>query len=228
MQRLNNLVLVAVLFCAPATFWTQASSGQGISGDQMSFYRVPLACPAARNLGCGSAAKPVLLALQKKNTIREAWLDHPGTTLAIVWNKDVDSSARTTELQSVAEEHGTSLREVTGAQREENLKSFESRKGWYRASDVDQLSTEEAMVIANRLIRRAEAQAPTIAGKSENLKLAFGRVIREELTGCTSQECRDDCHKRMADIARKELNDREFNALMDAEKQGVRPIGDEQ
>jgi hypothetical protein len=40
-------------------------------------------------------------------------------------------------------------------------------------------------------------------------------VIREQLTGCTSTECRQDCHKKIVDIARKNLNDEEFNALMD-------------
>src|SRR5260370_2850985 len=51
---------------------------------QVSVYEVPLACPAARNLGCGSAAKPVLVALEKKKLVQEAWLDHQGTTLARV------------------------------------------------------------------------------------------------------------------------------------------------
>jgi hypothetical protein len=55
-----------------------------ISADRVTFYEVPLACPAARNLGCGSAAKPILLGLEKRPTVQEAWLDHAGTTLAIV------------------------------------------------------------------------------------------------------------------------------------------------
>lgn len=228
MRTFKNVFLIAVLLITPAMTGTLAASGRSVSLQQVSFYRVPLACPAARNLGCGSAAKPVLLALQEKDTIQEAWLDHPGTTLAIVWNKGVNSSTRTAELQSVAEEHGISLHELAGAQRDEKLKSFESRKGWYRGAEVDQLNEEEAMVIADRLIRRAATKAPTITGKSEKLKLAFSQVIREQLTGCTSTECRNNCHKKLVDIARRELNDDEFNALMEAEKLGPRPIGDEQ
>lgn len=66
MKRLKRMFLFAVLVLAAAPSWTQASTGQDISSDQVGFYRVPLACPAVRNLGCGSAAKPVLLAPQEE------------------------------------------------------------------------------------------------------------------------------------------------------------------
>jgi len=61
-----------------AAAFAQTSSAR-ISADQLSFYDVPLACPAARGLGCGSAPRPVLQALEKKSSIQEAWLDHAGT-----------------------------------------------------------------------------------------------------------------------------------------------------
>jgi len=222
------MFLFAVLLLAPTMSWTQTSTGRNISSDQVSFYRVPLACPAVRNLGCGSAAKPVLLALEKKDTIREAWLDHPGTTLAVVWKKDVDSGSRTAELQSITDGHGISLHELRGAQREHDLKSFESRQGWYRGAEVDRLSEEEAMAIVNRLVRRAEAKAPTIAGKAEKLKVDIAQVIRQRLTSCDSTECRASYRRKLEDTARKDLTETEFAALMDAEKVGYRPIGDEQ
>ena len=228
MQRHNRMFLIAVLLLAPTMAWTQSSTGQDTSSDQVSFYRVPLACPAVRNLGCGSAAKPVLLTLEKKNTIREAWLDHPGTTLAIVWKKDVDSSRRTAELQSISDEHGISLHELRGAQREQDLKSFDSRQGWYRGAEVDRLSEEEAMAIVDRLVRRAEAKAPTIAGKAEKLKVDIGQVIRERLTSCDSRECRASYRRKLEETARKDLTETEFAALMEAEKLGYRPVGDEQ
>lgn len=228
MQRLNRMFLFGVLLLAPTMSWTQTSTSRDISSDQVSFYRVPLACPAVRNLGCGSAAKPVLLALEKKDTIQEAWLDHPGTTLAIVWKKDVDSSRRPAELQSISDEHGISLHELRGAQREQDFKSFDSRQGWYRGAEVDRLSEEEAMAIVNRLVRRAEAKAPSIAGKAEKLKVDIGRVIRERLTSCDSTECRASYRRKLAETARKDLTETEFAALMEAEKLGYRPVGDEQ
>lgn len=228
MQRLNRMFLFAVLLLASTMSWTQTSTSRDISSDQVSFYSVPLACPAVRNLGCGSAAKPVLLALEKKDTIREAWLDHPGATLAIVWKRDVDSSRRTAELQSISDEHGISLHELSGAQRAQDLKSFESRQGWYRGAEVDRLSEEEAMAIVDRLILRAGAKAPTIVGKAEKLKVDIAQVIRERLTSCDSTECRASYRRRLEETARKDLTETEFAALMDAEKLGYRPVGDEQ
>ena len=228
MQRLNRRFLFAVLLLGPTMSWTQASTGRSIPSDQVGFYRVPLACPAVRNLGCGSAAKPVLLALERKDSIREAWLDHPGTTLAIVWKKDVDASRRTSELQFISADHGISLHELKGAQREQNLKSFDSGQGWYRGAEVDRLSEEEAMAIVDRLVRRAEAKAPTIAGKAEKLKVDVGQVIRRWLTSCDSTECRAIYRRKLEETARKDLTETEFAALMDAEKLGCRPVGDEQ
>ena len=228
MQRLSKLFLFAAVLLPPTMSWTQAPISRDIASDQVSFYRVPLACPAVRNLGCGSAAKPVLLALEKKGTIGEAWLDHPGTTVAIVWKKDVDATRRGAELQSISDDHGISLHELKGAQREQDLKSFESGQGWYRGAEVDRLSEEEAMAIVDRLIHRAEAKAPTIAGKAEKLKVDIGQVVRERMTSCDSTECRASYRRKLEDTARKDLTETEFAALMDAEKLGYRPVGNEQ
>jgi hypothetical protein len=230
MHRLYPL-FAAALCIGPAMAWTQRPSATAtnpnVSADQVSFYEVPLACPAARNLGCGSAAKPVLLALEKKNTIQEAWLDHAGTTLAIVWKMGTAGDARAAEIRSIADDRGISLHELTGAHRDESLKSFASRNGWYRGAEVDRLSEEEAAIIVNRLLLRATLKAPTIAAKSGPLKNTITNVIREQIISCTSTQCRQDYHKKIVDIARKNLNDEEFNALLEAEKQGYRPIGDE-
>jgi len=223
--------MAAILLIGPAITRAQTPSATAanpkVSADQVSFYAVPLACPAARNLGCGSAAKPVLMALEEKNTVQQAWLDHGGTTLAIVWNKGATGDARAEEIRSIADDRGISLHELTGEHRDESLKSFAARTGWYHGAEVDRLSEEEAAVIADRLILRATRKAPTIADKSGPLRTAMTNVIQEQLTGCTTTQCREDCRKKIVDIARKSLNDEEVNALMEAEKQGYRSIGNE-
>src|ERR1700737_2137115 len=88
-----NMILIAALATGQAGLWGQTPSHPAdtakSSPNLVAFYEVPLACPAARGLGCGSAAKPVLQALEKKSSIQEAWLDHPGTTLAIGGKKNV-------------------------------------------------------------------------------------------------------------------------------------------
>jgi len=219
-----KMILIAALVTGQAALWGRTQ----ISSNLVSFYQVPLACPAARGLGCGSAAKPVLQALEKKSSIQEAWLDHSGTTLAIVWKKNAKADLRSAEIQSAADDRGVALHEITGERRDDTLKSFATRSGWYRGSEVDRLGEEEAGVIVDRLVRRAMAKEPTIAGKADTLKPALLKVIREQLTGCTSTQCREDCHKKFTEVAHQQLNDREFRALMNAEKLGYRPVGDEQ
>jgi hypothetical protein len=179
MRRLNTIV-IAVLAAGQAVLWSQTQAQ--ISANLVSFYDVPLACPAARGIGCGSAAKPVLQALEKKSTIEEAWLDHSGTALAIVWKKNAKADSRVADIQSVADDRGIALHEISGERRDEALKSFHSREGWYRGSEVDRLSEEEAGVIVDRLLRRAMAKELTIGGKTDSLKPALLKIIREQLT----------------------------------------------
>src|SRR5215204_3758009 len=70
--------------------------------DAVSFYSVPLMCPAARGLGCGARAKPMLLELERTEAITEAWLDHSGETLAIVWSESSSAAQRATALKQIA------------------------------------------------------------------------------------------------------------------------------
>ncbi len=83
-------------------------------------------------------------------------------------------------------------------------------------------------MIADRLVRKATAKAPTINGKSEALKRALVKVIRQQLTGCNSKECREDYREKFADVARKNLTEAEFKALMETTKLGYRAVGAEQ
>jgi hypothetical protein len=231
LHRPFYVILAVALLMVPGQNWAQIRSTSGRSAilpAQVSFYSVPLACPAVRGLGCGSAAKPVLRAIEKDSTVQEAWLNHAGTTLAIVWKPETNSSARSAEIQTIADDRGLVFHELRGEQRDESLKSFTSEQDWYRGSEVDRLSEEEAGVIVDRLIRRAALKAPTIQEKSAGLKAAVTKVIREQLINCTSSQCREECHKKLVEVARQNLNEQEFNALMEAQKQGYLPLEGEQ
>jgi hypothetical protein len=52
----------------------------------ITFYDVPLVCGAAPAIGCGSRAKPLLMDLEQRTAIKEAWLNRAGTIVAIVWS----------------------------------------------------------------------------------------------------------------------------------------------
>jgi len=45
----------------------------------VTFYDVPLVCGAAPAIGCGSRAKPLLMDLEQRTAIKEAWLNRAGT-----------------------------------------------------------------------------------------------------------------------------------------------------
>ena len=62
----------------------------------ITFYETPLVCGAAPEIGCGSRAKPALLELEKNPAVKEAWLNRPGTVIAVVW-KDKDQTAAVAE-----------------------------------------------------------------------------------------------------------------------------------
>ena len=121
-----------------------AHSAQAV--DDTSFYKVPLTCPAARGLGCGTRAKPVLVDLQKRPIVEEAWLNETGEILAIVWKPGTDAPSRESAITAVTDAHAVSMTELETGARAEVLTAFRSRAGWHRGSDVDRLSEQEARV----------------------------------------------------------------------------------
>jgi hypothetical protein len=125
------------------------------TADRISLFKVPLQCPAAPQIGCGSAAKPILLELERETGVAEAWLNRVGTTLAVVWKPKLDAQTRSNVVAKLKEDHAT---EIQGESRGEALKDFWSGKGWYRGADVDRVSEEEAGIIAARLVRRVGAK----------------------------------------------------------------------
>src|SRR6266545_4757407 len=137
---------------------------------RISLFKVSLQCPAAPQIGCGSASKPILLDLERQPAVREAWLNRAGTMIAVVWKPESDAETRRNVIAELEEDHAT---EMQGPSGDEDLKSFLSGKGWYRGADVDRLSEEEAGIIATRLVRRVQAKAALAKDKAEGLQRAL-------------------------------------------------------
>ena len=82
----EGALLVTAAAIASATIQTARGDGQQaspparastatrqtLSPKQVSFYQVPLVCPAAPQIGCGSASKPLLLELENSPAVSEA------------------------------------------------------------------------------------------------------------------------------------------------------------
>lgn len=97
-----------------------------VKRDRISLFKVPLKCPAAPEIGCGSAAKPILLALEHDSRIKEAWLDRTGTKLVVVGPEDSTRDARFEAVKSVLAADQTKPQELEGEEREAAVKQFES------------------------------------------------------------------------------------------------------
>ena len=189
--------------------------------DRISIFKAPLVCPAARQIGCGSASKPILLDLEQQPGVLEAWLNRAGTRIAVVWKPESDASTRRKVVAELKEDHAI---ELDGKPRDEAVNDFLSGKGWYRGADVDRLSEEEADVIAARLVRRVQAKTALAKDKAERLQRVLADVYRQRLTNKISREQE---LSRFQDIGREYLEKDQMSILQGAIDGGVLPLAGE-
>jgi predicted DNA binding protein len=192
-----------------------------VPADRISVFKAPLVCPAARQIGCGSASKPILLDLEQQTGVAEAWLNRAGTIIAVVWKPDATAEARSHVAGELKEDRAT---EIEGASRDEAVKDFLSGKSWYRGADVDRLSEEEADVIAARLVRRVQAKTALAKDKAEGLQHALADVYKQRLTNKISREQE---LSRFLDIGREYLAQDQVAILKEAIENGVLPLPNE-
>jgi copper chaperone CopZ len=204
---------------APASVSENAAA---TTADRMSLFKVSLQCPAAPQIGCGSASKPILLDLEKQAGVAEAWLNRAGTIIAVVWKSDSDSETRRKIVADLKEDHGI---EIDGKPRDDAVKDFLSGKGWYRGADVDRLSEEEAGIIAGRLVRRVQAKTTLAKENAEELQRALTNAYRKRFTG----DCCGPNQKQSSieDAAGKYLDQDQIKILREAIEKGVRPLPNE-
>src|SRR5262249_52525788 len=209
----------------------QRESGdeKSIGPERISLFKVSLQCPAAPHIGCGTASKPILLQLEQEPGVAEAWLNRPGTQIAIVWKPDADTAAR----RNVAAKLTDDAKEMDDEHRDEALQGFLSGKGWYRSAEVDRLSEEEAGIIAARLIRRVEAKAPLPKEKAQefqhDLAESWSRCVTSAKHGAGNAGGQPTCRFEDIgkDIAPKYLDQEQLKFWKEAVEHGVRPLPNE-
>jgi hypothetical protein len=201
-----------------------AENAVALTADRVSVFKAPLVCPAAPQIGCGSAPKPILLDLEKQPGVAEAWLNRGGAIIAVVWKPDSTAEVRTHIAAELKEDRAT---ELEGDPRDQAVKDFLSGKGWYRGADVDRLSEEEADIIAARLVRFIKSKSALPNKKAEPLQRAFSDLLRRDLTG------KGTGGTKLQDVARDYLDPEQLKLLKDAIKDeeaiesGERPVPNE-
>jgi hypothetical protein len=153
--------------------------------EQARFYRVPLVCPAAPQIGCGSAAKPILLSLEQSEAVSEAWLNRAGTVVAVLWSKQTTRKQRSKTLKAVLEERQLSAREVHGREKQEAWNSFRRSRGL----------AARGLECAGRAKRPAEAgfRTPWTSGHTNRAQSQSGVALRWPPHSKACQARRDKC-----------------------------------
>src|SRR6266404_8335591 len=200
-------VLASGLLYAP--FASGTENATALTADRVSVFKAPLVCPAAPQIGCGSASKPILLDLENQHGVLEAWLNRAGTIIAVVWKPESDAETRSKVATGLKEDRVT---ELQGDSRYKAVQDFLSGKGWYHGADVDRLSEEEADIIAARLIRWVQAKSALTKDKAEGLQHVFSDTLRKDLTGKSVGP------NRLEDVARDYLDQQQIKILREAIK----------
>ena len=156
---------------------TSEIAGVTPSDKDLSFYQINLVCGAASDIGCGTRAKPILQDFMNNEQVEEAWLNHTGTVIAIVWKENVEN--RLELANSIFSDWNRPFLELTGEAREEHLIDFRVGK-WYKGTDVDQLSMIEAGRIADRLTSWIDDEANISEENKVNLRSAFESYIKKD------------------------------------------------
>lgn len=166
---------------APAAAVASASKADRL--ERVSLFQVPLMCPAVKGLGCGGKARPLMAELEKQPDVAEAWLNHPGTVLAVVWKQPSEHGRAAGVVGALFQAKGLSVAGLEGAPLNDALQEFAVREGWYRGQDVDRLSEQEGLVFTERMARRVEAHTRLSPAASERLRADLRSFCVEMLLG---------------------------------------------
>lgn len=202
--------------------------------DRATFYAVPLVCGAAPHIGCGSKARPVLRDLGRQPELRGAWLNRPGTVVAVEWGQLLGSSDRAAVLARVFAPAGIEVREVpSGTEHEAFARSLGQRGEWLSAAEVDRLSEEEAVVIAARLVRRIARHVSLSTEKGDALKTEFSAVLKRQFSSRDGAGNRgvkltkEQLYDALRTASRAHLDGAGVQAVEDALSLGLRPTPEE-
>ena len=184
--------------------------------DQINFYQAQLVCPAAPLIGCGSAAKPILLELERDPHVSEAWLNRPGTNIAVIWKERMASRKRAKIIQAVLSE--PRVHEIKGAARAQAFQTFLAGRDWYRGADVDRLSEEEAVINAAKLVRKIRELISVTDEKATTLQHEFTTVLARKLTQGGSRE---ETEVALMKVCQAHLEEKDIAILHEAHQSGA-------
>jgi hypothetical protein len=195
-----------------------------VDPDQVSLFRVPLPCGFAPKIGCGSLARPLLLALERTPGITEAWLNQEGTLLAVVGSRTFTAERHARVVKATLGAEDILSEELRGEARAIALKDFLAGADWLRGTDVDQLSSREAAIIAVRLVRRLQTKAAVSEQVANSLAAAITQFFKERFLRDRIEPGQvDHSGEELVKIATAYLDERSIGEFAHTLEEGYRP-----
>lgn len=145
--------------------------------EHVTLYSVPLRCPLVKGLGCGSESKPIMARLDANSSVAGTWLNHAGVTLAVFWKDGTDATKRSDAVTSAFQAYPVP-NELTDDARGVALKDFLSGVAWYRTAALDELSGQEADIVASRWVDKITAIIPLPKRVRESLHCQLSDGMR--------------------------------------------------
>src|SRR6266542_87646 len=187
---MKKTILLSLILSSAIAF-NACSNGNAATAQKqvVSFYKVPLVCSAAPDIGCGSRSKPVLLKLEKNPSVKEAWLNRAGTVIAIVWKNNEQTE---TVAKPVFNENGVDFTEISEKDATDYKENFRKENFWYHSADVDMLSREEAATIAASLVKWSLENNLITPDETNKIKADVEAYFKEELVKLRTREQLND------------------------------------
>ncbi len=178
--KITLIALIALIY---------SCANKSTSGQSISFYEVPLVCGAAPEIGCGSRIKPFFLETEKEGKIKESWSNRQGTIIAIVWADDFkDEKQREDLIQPLFKKHNIDAELINKEKNIAELNISFKKDKWYKGLDIDQLSLEEAGVIANEMVTFAKGKALINNNQADSIKTEIENYFKAELVKVRTME----------------------------------------
>lgn len=231
--RIAAIAAVAALLSLPTAHAEENDARAKADPNRVSLFQVPLQCPAAPEIACGSASKPILLALESDANISEAWINRAGTVLAVVGTEASTRASRSEAVLSLLTEIFNRERvatEIDGQARDKGLGSFMSPERWYRSAQLDLLSAEESDIIAARLVRRIQADVTLSDEQVSRLEEGFSVVFERRFIRNSDEPAligEEQRNEELLEVAREYLDAAGVAAFQGAIARGYRPGADE-
>ncbi|MCI0708249.1 MAG: hypothetical protein L0Y80_12295 [Ignavibacteriae bacterium] len=180
----RNIISASIPVAYALILLVLASCQATVPREVVLYYDVPLTCMEAPDIGCGPAAKPILVELQKRNEVREAWLNRTGTVLAVVGNASmIDSAALTETMEQFFKDKNMRATRMTDRDELNMLTPrFREEGKWYRGTLVDLLSVEEGRTIARNALGHIQNARLLSADEAKAIRSDIDSYFEREAT----------------------------------------------